>query len=309
MSFKLIRFLAILAGSAATFSPVASYALPAALQQSNSGPGVYIDLSHLDAFQKGGEELVIIDIRTPDRYAAGHIPGAINIPRELIEWGNVDGVLGETKPIEELEPILAEKGLKYDQRIVVYGEKTEGDLTYSDGRYAGKIYVSLEFAGFEKVHVLDGGVESWTGALSTEETVLPASDLKLTNSKPVIVDKAYVLAALGREDENIFVLDMGGQSRNEATRIAGSHSAPTGLYSDTNKLHDDLTALVARLEELGVRKDSEIITSCGWGWAASDGLALLKDLGYTNVKLYDGSWTEWGLDPNTPKAGTQFENI
>lgn len=309
MQFKYLNSVAVVAGSLALISPIVSFAaVPAALLEQNGGPGVYVDLIHVEEFKKN-DDVVLIDIRTPDRYAAGHIPGAISIPRDRIETQVVSGVLGETKPLEELEPILAAAGLKYDQRIVVYGEKDEGPLAPTSGRYAGKIYVSLDQAGFDKVHVLNGGVESWTGELSTEPTVLPASDQKLTNAKPVIVDKEYVRAALGREAEGVFVLDMGGASRFAESRIKGSHSLPTGLYSDTNQLNEDLSAVIAKLEEIGVRKDSEIITTCGWGWAASDGLALLKDLGYTNLKLYDGSWTEWVQDPTTPKAGSKFDNL
>lgn len=298
--------LAIAAAVPAMLATIAHAGVPEALLQQNSGPGIYVDLPHVEAFRKS-DNVVLIDIRTPDRYAAGHIPGAINIPREKIETPVLGGVIGETRPQEELEPILAAAGLNYSDRIVVYGEKDEGVLSPTSGRYAGKIYVSLDQAGFDKVHVLNGGVEAWTDKLSTEATVLPASGLKLSEAKPVIVDKAYVLNALGKE--GVFVLDARGTKGFDEGHIKGSYNLPIGLFSDANTLKDSVDELVARLDELGVKKESEIITTCGWGWAASDALAILRDLGYSNIRLYDGSWTEWVQDPKTPKAGSKFENI
>jgi thiosulfate/3-mercaptopyruvate sulfurtransferase len=299
MRLKTIARAAVIA--AALMSSTAAFAeLPAALRANQDGPGAYIDLADLRGFS---DNVVIVDIRSPDRYAAGHIPGAINIPREQIETPEVNGVIGETKSYEELEVVFAAAGLTYDDRIVVYGEKDEGTLTPHSGRFAGKIYVSFDQAGFENVHILDGGVEGWDGDLSTEATVLEPTEFKLTNTKPYIIDKDYVLAALERDD--VFVLDARGTSGYDKGHIPGSINVPFGLQGDANKLND-LDGLLAKLKELGVEKGDEIITTCGWGWAASDLLAVLRDLGYDNIKLYDGSWTEWVQDPELPKAGTDF---
>jgi len=298
MKLKTLAVLAALA-SGLTLS-TSAMALPAILQQSE-GLGAYISLDQLKGL---GDDVVLVDIRTADRYAAGHIPGAINIPREFIETPDVNGVIGETKSYEELEPILAGYGLSYDQTIVVYGEFDDNPLSPDSARFPGKIYVSLDQAGFPNVHILSGGIDVWDGEVTTEATVLPASDLKLTDTKPYIVQKDYVLSAL--EGGEAFVLDARGTAGYDRGHIPGSLNVPIGLFSDANTLNEDIDGLIARLDELGIEKDDEIITTCGWGWAASDLLAILKDLGYTNLKLYDGSWTEWVQDPELPKAGTDF---
>jgi thiosulfate/3-mercaptopyruvate sulfurtransferase len=298
MKRKTLAVLAALA-SGLTLS-TSAFALPAVLQQSE-GLGAYVSLDQVKAL---GDDVVLVDIRTADRYEAGHIPGAINIPREFIETPDVGGVIGETKSYEELEPILAGFGLSYDQTIVVYGEHDANPLVPESARYAGKIYVSLDQAGFPNVHILSGGLDVWDDELSTEPTVLAASDLKLTDTKPYIIQKDYVVAALEKGDA--YVLDARGTAGYDRGHIPGSINVPIGLFSDANTLHEDIDGLIARLDELGIDKDDEIITTCGWGWAASDLLAILRDLGYSNLKLYDGSWTEWVQDPDLPKAGTDF---
>ena len=215
-------------------------------------------------------------------------------------------MIGETKKPEEIAAALSAAGLNFDDRVIVYGEKDEGPLNPTSGRYAAKIYVSLHELGFDKVHVLNGGVEAFQGALSTEATLLPPTQLTLSKARPVIVDKQYVLDRLGQP--GVFVVDARGSQGFDDGHIKGSVNVPIGLFSDANTLKDTVEPLIARLAELGITKESEIITTCGWGWAASDALAILKDLGYTNIKLYDGSWTEWVQDPSTPKAGKKFQN-
>lgn len=301
MSLKSILLQSALALAAVPLLASSVYALPAALQQ-QSGTGIHIDLAQVQAFAQT-ENVVLIDIRPSEFYRAGHIPGAINIPRELIETPDVDGVIGETKSYEELEAVFAEAGLNYDDRIVLYGGRDLGPLQPFSGRFVGKIYVSFDQAGFEKVHVLNEGIDAWTEALSIQPTVLEPSDFVLDRAKPQIVDKDYVLAALDRDD--VWVLDARGTAGYDAGHIAGAINVPWALHNDDNTLRE-LDNLVAVLNDLGVEKDDEIITTCGWGWAAADQLAVLRDLGYTNVKLYDGSWTEWVQDPDLPKSGTNF---
>jgi thiosulfate/3-mercaptopyruvate sulfurtransferase len=60
---------------------------------------------------------------------------------------------------------------------------------------------------------------------------------------------------------------------------------------------DTLAALYAAA---GVTPDRSVITYCGRGYAAACGLLALKVLGYQDVRLYDGSWTEWSGDPHLP---------
>jgi thiosulfate/3-mercaptopyruvate sulfurtransferase len=49
-----------------------------------------------------------------------------------------------------------------------------------------------------------------------------------------------------------------------------------------------------------IPKDAEIITYCQGGYRAANSFVALKMIGYKNVKMYLGSWGEWGNRLNLP---------
>ena len=65
------------------------------------------------------------------------------------------------------------------------------------------------------------------------------------------------------------------------------------VFASSNELAD-------LYRSAGVSEDRRVITYCGRGYAAACGLLALKVLGHQDVRLYDGSWTEWSADPNLP---------
>lgn len=82
-------------------------------------------------------QLVVLDVRTPQEYAAGHVPGAINVPHDQVEQR-----LGELARLR-------------DQDVVVYCKS---------GRRAGLALGVLEKAGFERLGHLEGDMDAWSAA-------------------------------------------------------------------------------------------------------------------------------------------------
>ncbi|MBT1452506.1 rhodanese-like domain-containing protein [Glaciecola sp. XM2] len=109
--------------------------------------GVITELSH-DAFDAltAQQETMIIDVRTPEEYADGHVPGAINVPVATV--------------IDNLS---------------VFGEKNTPIVVYCRSGYrAGKALEVLANAGFGNLHHLEGDITAWKEANKPME--MPETD-------------------------------------------------------------------------------------------------------------------------------------
>jgi rhodanese-related sulfurtransferase len=118
----------------------------ASIAPAAAAPGV-ISSADLVARLESDDVPVILDVRSPEEYSAGHIPGAINVPYDQIS--------------AHLDSLGAFRG----REIVVYCRS---------GRRAGIAETALVEAGFSGVLDLDGHMQSW--AKSEHPVVVPAGD-------------------------------------------------------------------------------------------------------------------------------------
>lgn len=278
--------LAALLLSTATTGASFAVTLPAVFAGGEVGTGIYIDADYA-ASLAGQPGVKLIDIRSPEAYAEGHIEGAISIPLASISV-EANGLRHQLAGITERQDIFAAAGLSYDDTLVLIGDNL-----------AGRAYIGFDQSGFEKIHVVEGGIAKWPTALTTAATEVTPSNFVLDRPKAEVVDKEYVLSKIGVE--GVYIIDSRGDADFNAGSIPGSYNIPIWVSHFEATLQDP-TELAAALEAIGLSKDSEIITTCGSGNVASNQLTALRDLGYTNVKIYDGSWDEWVADPSTPKA-------
>jgi thiosulfate/3-mercaptopyruvate sulfurtransferase len=111
-----------------------------------------------------------------------------------------------------------------------------------------------------------------------------------------------VQAAVG--STNVIILDSlsvnhhtGVQSDVPGTpagHIPSSKNVPARSNLDANYLlRLPPETLAATYVQAGVTPDKEVITYCGGGYSGAFNMFVLYQLGYENVKLYDGSWLEW----------------
>lgn len=278
--------LAALLLSSVALTSANAVTLPAVFAGGEVGQGIYIDAGYA-AGLAGQPGVKIIDIRAPEAYAAGHIEGAINIPLTSISI-EANGLRNQVPERPVLESIFSAAGLTYDDTLVLVGD----DLP-------GRAYIAFDQSGFENIHIVEGGIASWSGPLTQVAATVTPTTFVLDRAKAEIVDKAYVLSKLNAP--GVVIIDSRGADDFKAGSIPGSVNIPIYVSHQGAELFEP-EALVAALDALGISKDDEIITTCGSGNVASNQLAALRDLGYTNIKLYDGSWGEWGSDPATPKA-------
>ena len=238
-------------------------------------------------------------------FETAHIPGA----RFLDLAGLHDpasALPGKVPDGERVARWLGERGIGPQTRIVLY----DG----SDLRSACRAWVLLDLAGLGNIAVLDGGLAKWKAEGRPLESGMPdhaamdrpATTVRITD----IRDKAAMLANL--DDHREQVVDA-----RDAGRFTGSvedtvHGLPGGHIPGARHLffHDvlaedgtfrDPETLRALFDKAGLDLDRPIVTTCGSGVTASVLLFALRLLGAPQTALYDGSWSEWGADPETPK--------
>jgi rhodanese-related sulfurtransferase len=101
----------------------------------------------------GQPGIKLIDTRSRKDFAKGHLPGAISLPWQELNVSERDGMRNELATDEELARRFGAAGLSYDDTIILCDATT----------LAGRGYVAFEYAGFTRIHVLDGGFGQWTG--------------------------------------------------------------------------------------------------------------------------------------------------
>jgi thiosulfate/3-mercaptopyruvate sulfurtransferase len=237
-----------------------------------------------------------------DEYLQAHIPGA--------RFFDIDEVSDRSNPAPHMLPSVAEfsaamerLGIGTGNRIVVYDN--------SPIRTAARGWFTLRHFGAQQVAILDGGFQKWLaeGRLTESGEAAPREASFNARERPdEVVSKEQILA--GEEEQ---LLDARGKARFEGAEadprpgvapghIPGARNLPFGsLYNEdgTFRSTDELRRL---FDEAGMDSAAPFVATCGSGVTANSLIFAAHLLGNERTKLYDGSWTEWGADPATPKA-------
>jgi thiosulfate/3-mercaptopyruvate sulfurtransferase len=232
----------------------------------------------------------ILDIRSEAEYAKGHVAGAIHLPWQALNVSERDGIRNEYADDAQIEQALRQAGISYDDTLLIYGATS----------MAGRTYVVLEYAGFDKLHVLDGGLSQWKGKLTTQPTRVTPSEFKLTRTRENRVERDFVTQHIGATDT--VILDGRFLAASEDGVIPSAKAIPVTDFlnkktSEVRNRQDVLNELAAK----GITPDKAVVSYCGSGAFASSSYLFLKDLGFNNVKFYDKSWDDWSR-ANTPQT-------
>ena len=240
-------------------------------------------------------------------YDSGHIPGAVKV-----DWHTDlnDPVTRDYVGSERFAAVMSERGISRDTTIVVYGDKSNWWAAYA-------LWVFTLF-GHEDVRLLDGGRAKWIaeGRESTRE--LPSSqpgDYPVVERHDAAIRafKDDVLVHIGKpmidvrspgefSGELLHMPDYPQEGAMRGGHIPGARSVPWARAADedaTFKQRDALEAIY--LQEKGLAAHDDVIAYCRIGERSSHTWFVLTHLlGFTNVRNYDGSWTEWGNSVRVP---------
>lgn len=264
----------------------------------------------LQALQ-ASEPVVLIDTRDPEAYAAGHIPGAVNL-REVFTY------LATSTP-EGLEALrgtfasaLGAVGLSGQETAVFYE-----DAMNSGYGQSCRGYYLLTWLGYPKIKVLNGGFSAWKAAglpISTQAaTPLPATFPELPMAD-VMLTQADVEKALGTDAVLLDVRDVDewiGESSSpygkdfapRKGRLPGAKWVEWYRFmkpSPQGPVFKTPDEVKAELATVGVGTDDSIYLYCFKGARASNTFLALKQAGFADVRMYFGSWNEWSRDPALP---------
>ncbi|HEX2209812.1 MAG TPA: rhodanese-like domain-containing protein [Longimicrobium sp.] len=249
-------------------------------------------------------DLVLLHVGAPDEYAAAHIPGARLVGMEDVSTGHSDGgPMLQTLPPEELRGRLEALGISDRSRIVVY----YGDDWVSPST---RIIFALDQAGLgARTSLLDGGMQAWRQAgHAVTDRVPPARRGRLSplRTRDLVVDAAWVQRNLRTPgvrvvDGRAAVFFDGVQATRGARsgHIPGARSIPFTAITDDGLRLRSAAELAALFRDAGVRPGDTIVGYCHIGQQATAVLFAARTLGY-DVKLYDGSFEEWGARAELP---------
>jgi thiosulfate/3-mercaptopyruvate sulfurtransferase len=249
----------------------------------------------------GDIRVVVIDIRNPEQFGKGHIPGALNAP--FADWTIENNNLSLELPREKvLLDLLGNLGLTVES-VPVIVNRTETDFSRAD---SARVAWTCMVAGVKNPAVLDGGYAKWLKAgkpASTEIRVPKPTVFDGRWNGSIIAVKSHVLSRIGKSmlvDARVPDDYFGIGSSPGHIKSAVNLPAPWAYAADgTIRKEKDLQAMAQGV--IGSNKDREIITYCEVGGYASTWWFLLTQvLGYRNVKLYDGSIQEWIRDTDAP---------
>jgi thiosulfate/3-mercaptopyruvate sulfurtransferase len=261
----------------------------------------------------GAADLVVLDASAhlPDagrdaaaEFAAGHIPGARHLDLKTFVDPASPVPAAMPNPAQVAERLGA-LGVTTGMRVVVYDD--------SYVKTAARAWFILRLHGVQQVALLDGGLGKWNAEGRPLESgapqIAPASFAPATGAG-VVRTKADMLANLETRAEQVVDARGAGRFTGEDKdfrpevadgHIPGSRNLPFDQVLNADGTYKQPAAIIEAFRSARIDFDAPIATTCGGGVTAAVLLFAALLAGKHDVSLYDGSWSEWGADPATPK--------
>ncbi|GIP60516.1 sulfurtransferase [Paenibacillus woosongensis] len=260
--------------------------------------------------------MVIVDCRfqlgAPEAgkaaYAESHIPGAIYLDLEN-DLSAPIGEHGGRHPLPEPEALakrLSRAGISNDSVVVAYDDQ--------GGMNASRLWLLLRWLGHDQVYVMDEGFSAWQQngyPVTTDQHVVIPSSFQPVVRGELIADVEDVRSAIG--SPGVLLVDSReaprylGQTEPIDAKAGHIPSAINAFWKNNLNAEGKWTSVDQRRAGLSEVIDAlaagrEVIVYCGSGVSACPNIVALHSLGYSNVRLYAGSWSDWISYEGNPVA-------
>ncbi len=250
-----------------------------------------------------------------ENFISGHIPGAVYF--DLDKIADTSSSLPHMVASPEIfSKMVGELGIGEDDTIVIYD---------SSGLFsAARVWWNFKIMGAKKCFVLRGGLPKWlreNRPLATGETRPVAKQFNAVLQTEQVAQKSELLeiATISENLSEVQIIDVRPKARFSAQapeprpgmrsgQIPGSKNLPfMDLIKDGEMITPD--AIIEQLKGANVDLKKPIIASCGSGVTAPILCLALAEIGIEAMRVYDGSWSEWGMPGSHPVLGANGELV
>ncbi|QYJ06716.1 sulfurtransferase [Qipengyuania flava] len=257
----------------------------------------------------GAEDLVVLDAtlhlpdsprNAPAEFDEGHIPGARFL--DLASFVDAGSAVPKAVPnARQFADRMGQMGVAPGSRVVLYDD--------SAIRSAARAWFLFTLYGFESVAILDGGLAKWkaegraleSGVAGSAPTAFPEPEARASVRR-----KADMLANSASQGEQVVdardaARFAGEEGSGSEGHIPGARNVPFAALFAEDGTYRSPKAIAGTFAAAGVDLSVPIVTACNSGMTACVLAFALHRAGVPDAAVYDGSWLEWGSDPETPK--------